>query len=780
VSAQLGGAPTPADFDLGPVVAQLAEAIELSDGGMVTALVEVAAPAPADLRAALTAALGAALAPALGVRAGLARLLSVEPGPDAEATLHDLNTSRDSLKRFCPLVLLLCEDGEATRWVRGRTPDLFSAVTVGARLQPRPDPVGAADLWARLAARQREALGTLKLSGLVPHTAAVSALPLATVFVPRLVRPPGGEPRRLTLMVGEPGAGKSTLLKAMALGLTGEGAAEGGRVVPRRLYLALAGWSEENRRRSTPLEAWVCAAAGALIGAGAVEAGALLPGATLLLDGLDEVAGLSERRRLLDEAAAMARAWPTLLIVVSGRELVLEQLLAEHRKLWEVERLAALSPAAAAALMAGTLRAWHGVAAGAALPAEVEARRQRALQSEAFVALRQTPLLVTFYTVLMELQREPPAHVPSLYNALVEMLIVNWQAMRSTTGARLSRAEAYKVLAPLGWGLVEAGVTGLTEPALLERLMAADSLSAPGPEREAAARRRLQQLSEDSALLMVEGGRWRFHHQTIAEFMAARAALQDPAVAAAIEADPYPPQRQQTVAFAVSLALDVEPRDDLAARWLEALSRKAKRRGVYDAKIPGTLSAVLAHARGLPPSRRATLATHLIRVTFHQRLSPWQREVAVGAFARAAALGAIPAEQLEALAANAVAREATGEALMDLVDVGEPQVARFLCADTAVGHTWLTAWLTDPDPRVRLRAWVAALWRADSLAQLVRTHDGMVSAMLEALVVDRIGGPIFGAALVRRFVFAATGRADHEYNLPPPLMKALSAPLTPA
>ncbi|MBL8618652.1 MAG: ATP-binding protein [Deltaproteobacteria bacterium] len=725
------------DYDLDPLADRLCTALDHNEGLMVTAVVEVPAPAPPALLMALLADIEQRIAAALGAALPHARMHAIWPGEETEDLLSALNGSRDVLKRFCPLVLLLIEDGEQLRWLRARTPDLLSSITVSARLEPRPTALDPETVWARIDAHQHKTLGTVRLSGLVPHQTAVQGLRLDRVYLRRTTLRIADQGGALQLIVGEPGSGKSTLLKARALGL--EGGDSAGAAPARGLFLPLSAWSEANRRRSTPLDAWVRDTMSAMAGVQAVKLAGLLSGATLLLDGLDEVAHLTDRRRLLDEAQALTRAYPDLHIVVSGRELVLEQLLVDHRRAWTLVRLGDIRPGEARRLMWVTLAAWHDLPADGPLPPEVEGRAQHARTSPAFKTLAHSPLLVTFYTVLMELQREPPAHIPSLYHALVEMLVVNWQAMRSTSGARLSRAEAYRTLAPLGWGLVEAGAVGLHKAELLARLMDADTLSAPGPEREAAARRRLTQLSEDSALLMVEDGRWRFHHQTIAEFLAARAALQEPAVAAALEAEPYLPQRQQTVAFAVSMVLDVDPRDDLAARWLDALDRKARRPGVYDAKIPSTLSAVLVHARGLPASRRAALTGHLARVTFTQKLSPWQRDLAVGAWAAAARAQAIPTEALEALADDREAQHTIGEALVALVGTEEPQLARWLRTDKQVGHAWLARWLADPAPEQRACAWLAVAWTGSLNHKKLKRWDRMVWTLVRQLLPIQMG-----------------------------------------
>ncbi len=275
------------------------------------------------------------------------------------------------------------------------------------------------------------------------------------------------------------------------------------------------------------------------------------------------------------------------------------------------------------------LRAFHKLPAEAPLPPAVAERLAQANAAGGLDELRGSPLLLTFFVVLMELNRAPPTHKTALYNAIVEMLIVSWQGVRGGGGARLNRAEALKALAPLGWGLVTRDAAGVSRETLVAQLMANDRLSQSEADRRAAAERRIEQLSEDSALLILKDGVYRFHHHTLAEFLAARAALQTPALAQELASNPYDPRLQQTIAFAVSLAVDIDPRDDLAELWLNALAHKARRPGVYDAKIPLTLAAVLRDARALPPSRRAELLGHSYRVAFHQALSPWQRFIAV-------------------------------------------------------------------------------------------------------------------------------------------------------
>lgn len=733
-------------YALGGLVEAVRGILDDHDGTLAVVLVEVPAPAPPSVLSAQLAALRDGLG--ASVPAG-AELHVVDEGPGSDALLARLNSSRDVYARFCPLILLLVEDGPGTQSVFRRAPDLLSGLTQLLRLKRRAERIDKETLRERLGQHHRATWGTLRLSGLVPHNPTLTGFNLNDVYVGRIALPAPASERPLVLLVGEPGSGKSVLLRATALGLAAAGDL-GGRVP---FLLPLSAWSAENSRRATSLAEWVLAEAARAVGHDAVVSEDLFPHLWLLLDGLDEVALLVNRRRVLDEAEDLVRQWPGLCIVVSGRELVLEQLLAKHRERWRALRIDVWNRTDAETLVRSTVRAWHQVAPGAPLAADVGERVGRALTSETFSSLHGSPLLVVFYTVLMELDREPPSHVPALYNSLVEMLIVNWQAVRAGSGPRLSRAEAYRTLGPLGWGLIEAGVVGLTRAELLQRLEAADTLSAPGAERTQAAERRLQQLSEDSALLMVEGGRWRFHHLTIAEFLAARSALQDRAVAQALAAEPYLPQRQQTVAFAVSLVLDIEPRDDLARQWLDALGARARRAGVYDAKIPSTLAAVLAHARGLPPGDRAALSGHLRRIAFDQKLTPWQRDIAVGAWARADLVGAVPDELRTALVENIAARESVGQALMKSLDDGAaPQLARWLVSDPRVGHSWLASWLSDASPAVRVRSWVVGVWCQDFSEVRVAAVDPAAARLLPKTVggvplslVRALYGPIANA-----------------------------------
>lgn len=588
-------------------------------------------------RAAL-AVLGAAPASRAHVlhslRAGLGELaavIDVRETPASRTELRRLNSERDLLLGEQAFIVFLVTTGAEARFLKRHCKDLTAVVDLQADVEAATE-----GTWSAAALRLRRALADrhqfIDLTGLVPHSGEPVRLPMGETYLAEggladLHRNnfPDASP---LLLLAPPGSGKSTTLRYVCWSAAA-GAAEVGSparpplIAQDRLavYLPLAAWHAAGQDRALPLDTFTGRYLGELIGEPPIDVRPQLSNLVLLLDGLDEVPSRDMRRDLLAQAAALAKEGAQVL--VTARDFVADDLRKVELEAWRPARLRELRPEDGLKLVDRILVARHGAD-------DVEAKQRatalswRIQHDPELREFARRPLLLTFLVILADLGRELPTHRTELYRDLVEMLIASWRHLRTGVrgGPTLRRADVLRVLAPLGWHLVSRGVGGLSRLELLELLTELERAREPDPAlaREVAARR-LEQLEGDTALLRTDG-LWRFNHPTLAEYLAARAVLQDARVRQEVCADPYRPELTQVVAFATSLATDIEPRDEVAAALADALDQRASRRGRYDSKIPRVVAAVVEEARGLPASRRRVLVEHALRVTLAQALSP--------------------------------------------------------------------------------------------------------------------------------------------------------------
>ena len=642
---------------------------------------------------------------------GPAELLVVREDEPTARRLAELNTGRDQLLRRIRAVVFVCETGAAARFLRRMAPDLTATFDLMAELDVTVELDGE-ELGRRLKEVQRQRFRELDLSGLVPHATDSVRLQLDAVFQRRALKKPqrgdldeGG----VGLLLAEPGAGKSTWLRHLAL-------------VPNPkqmvLYAPLGGWVAQARERELALLPWLESYAGELLGLPSIELGPHLAGMTLLLDGLDEVPTQGARRRLIEEALAMRQRHAGIVCILAGREHVIDDLLSEQLRKIRLLRFVPLEVEAQHGLVVALLRARRGLKPGEPLPTEVERLRHEVVHHADFARFGKNPLLLSFLTVLADLGRGIPTQRAELYGDLVEMLIVSWQKVRGgSTGRRLNRADVLRVVAPLGWRLVEQGLGGLTEPELLDFLVEIDRREADSEIARAAARTRLGQLREDSALLHASDGLWRFHHASIAEFLAARAVLQSPALLRTLCIDPYEPRRALVLAFALALSCDLEPRDDVALPLLHALDAKARRSGRYDARIPRVLASCLQEVHSMPEALRQHLAGHVLRIALCQVLRPAQRLEALNAVAVICRIadGPIRAALREAVAgSSSIKVEAIAASrIREFDDFWEWIAAEFVSLPLSIEAAGVSAapliqsWISHTSDEIRALAWEA-------------------------------------------------------------------------
>lgn len=534
----------------------------------------------------------------------------------SDAELHAANQQRDAWLPANESVVFRVADGEEARRLYRETPDLTSHVDLRL-VHEDATAAPVSEVLNRLRDSQLQRHATLDLSGLLPAAPDKVTLPLDEVYLRDAgLRPDFKLDAKPALVLAPPGAGKTTTLRWLAWGQAAGQPSD--HLQPDRLaiFIPLSGWAAARRDRTITLEEHLRAALGRLIEDGPVDLDPLAGRIVLLLDGLDEVPQRADRRAALTEAAELHRRG--LQTIVSARDYIRDDLTKDHRDAWALESLSEPQPDDALKLARKILDA-RGAPDAEAIAAAIE--RHPDLDHFA-----RSPLLMTFLVVMASVQRRLPSQRAELYRDLVEMLIHSWRRVRGAGGRSLSRGDVLRVVAPLGWALVTRGVGGLTQVELLDVLRPLEQQRGGTPEEaDARARRRLDLLRDDTALLRTDDDLLRFTHPTIAEYLAADAALADPSKLQRLLDAPYDPAWQQVIPFALAIVVDLQPRDDVANRLVAALNQHAKRRGVYDAKIPATLAACLVEVPGLPSAQRGELADHVFRVALAQRLSPDSR-----------------------------------------------------------------------------------------------------------------------------------------------------------
>ncbi|MCB9743820.1 MAG: hypothetical protein H6740_14565 [Alphaproteobacteria bacterium] len=699
-----------------------------------------------------------AVASALKAELGAhAQVMQVRETPDCRVELRRLNAERDLLLKARAFVIFLSTSGAEARFLKQHCKDLTATVDLLADVG-----LSVGDSWEELSDALRRVFAEkhqfIDLTGLVPHSGEPVRLPMEQVYLAEggltdLVRSrfPDSSP---LLVLAPPGAGKSTTLRyvcwrAASRGQV-DGAVEDRPLVSRdrlAVYLPLAAWYAAAQDRALPLGEFLGRYLGGLLQREPLELHPHHSRLVLLLDGLDEVPSTEARRELLTQAAAMARDGAQVLVM--ARDLVADDLRRLELNTWTLGRLRDLPASEGLELVERILKARHDPE-DPKVQERVVALRTRIVMDRELLAFARRPLLLTFLVILADLGRELPTHRTELYRDLVEMLITSWRRLRTDTrgGHTLRRADILRVLAPLGWQLVVRGVGGLSRQELLALLTELEGEREPDPVvAHEVAEQRLRQLEGDTALLRTDG-LWRFNHPTLAEYLAARAVLQDARVRQEVCADPYRPELTQVVAFATALSTDIEPRDDVVIELADALEQRARRRGRYDSKIPRLVAAVVEEARGLPAHRRGNLIEHALRVSLERALSPGAMGEALSALEQLLGHRDLPGVRAVASAwlvppKSSIRWEAIADYAWGLGTNRAPLddgvlIFRLYQADLSLSlvnleldpRPLLRTMATHADHRVRSMFWGALLGaRATAIAQLVE-RDPEVSTFL--------------------------------------------------
>lgn len=344
------------------------------------------------------------------------------------------------------------------------------------------------------------------------------------------------------IILGDPGAGKTTFLKYVTLQLAlGQGPTLGiGQRLP--VLLPLSAYANDLIERNVPLDRFIARYY--------QERGIALPlrdllsealargGALLLLDGLDEVKNLTQRRvvveRVLDFFTTQQR---------HGNKFILTSRIVGYRDVRPTTdglaecTLVDFEPADMADFIGKWTTALERAAQGHTAVAQADAEAERQGLQEAVErnpgvqALAANPLLLTILALMKRQGVTLPERRVELYQKYIEALLKTWNQARSlgrSAGRDLDVVETIRLLAPLAlWMHQTSPGVGLVKREPLRRELEKICAERGLPQPEQAARQLLDDVREHAGLLLERGaGEYGFIHLTFQEYLAAVAIAQ--------------------------------------------------------------------------------------------------------------------------------------------------------------------------------------------------------------------------------------------------------------
>jgi formylglycine-generating enzyme required for sulfatase activity len=344
------------------------------------------------------------------------------------------------------------------------------------------------------------------------------------------------------IILGDPGAGKTTILKYLTLQLAlGHGPALGlGQRLP--LLLPLSAYANALAERNVPLDQFIVRhhlERGIDLPLQALLAEALVRGgALLLLDGLDEVKDLAQRRivveRVLDFFTTQQRR---------GNKFILTSRIVGYREVRPTAEglaectLVDFEPEEIEAFIQKWTTALERAAQGQTAVAMADAEQERQSLLEAVErnpgvrALAANPLLLTILALMKRQGITLPERRVELYQKYVETLLKTWNLARGlgrSSSRDLDVVETIRLLAPLAlWMHQTSPGVGLVKREPLHRELERICAERQLPQPEQAARQLLDDARHHAGLLLERGaGEYGFIHLTFQEYLAAVAIAQ--------------------------------------------------------------------------------------------------------------------------------------------------------------------------------------------------------------------------------------------------------------
>ncbi len=401
--------------------------------------------------------------------------------------------------------------------------------------------------------------------------------------------------RSVVVILGDPGAGKTTLLKYLSLALASD---QNDLNLGRRLpvLVPVAAYATALADRDVRLEEFIgehYRNRGLDLPIGDLVSDAIATGqALLLLDGLDEVKGLSARRLLVDRVvdfiAAHRGAGNKFLI--TSRSIGYDKVRPVLDDLAECTIVDFDDADITAFLDRWTAAVERAAGSGAAAAQVAASREQSALadvlgRNPGVRRLAANPLLLTILALMKRQGVMLPDRRVELYENYVQTLLKHWQVARSLDRPQerpLAVGDTVRVLSSLALWMHETtpGV-GLVDLPQIERALVRIFRARHDPEPREAATRLLEDARDYAGLLTERGeGQFGFLHLTFQEYLAgvaiANLGQQNVGPAVAMIAKRLPsPEWREVILLAIEYLGVVQRRDEAAGAVIERLIREA-------------------------------------------------------------------------------------------------------------------------------------------------------------------------------------------------------------
>jgi hypothetical protein len=546
------------------------------------------------------------------------------------------------------------------------------------------------------------------------------------------------------IVVGQPGTGKTTFLQRLAAAYaTGEAEPLGvGSRVP--ILVPLAAWARAREEQRADLGFYEFLA-GFLEERGVPGpqgVASLAPELLLLVDGLDEVRGVDQRRRIVEELRQLpVETGPALVLTV--RSSVFDELTEAQRVGFRIVGCRHPSPAQMEQFLKSFFKE-RGLPFAEAQAKEVFRRIQG---DPALVDLARTPLLLVFLALLHELEGRIPDRRSLLYRRIGEILLDRWERVRSRAAAHgppaavapraAALGDSRRVVGTFAWWMINSGRDEVTTEELQGELVRMEKERGTGPEDAETRASALVALVQSGSAVFVLSSRdhYRFVHTTLAEYFAGVEMARGGARWKQVMGGLFNPDWQEIVVFCAG---ELGQRGDERLEELgQALLRPPAKGGRYGASHAALIAAVLREDPGFSLPLLRKLVERFVGLCLNQRYWPRSQPL-IAAIFRDLAKVATQRSWLQAMQAVLSGRDLGKHFWQeDHVHLAENMalIYRDLQMDAEVV---LSTLVTHPSPMLRLAGWKSRLSLAAPEAREVVINAAM-AALPECTRYDMTG-----------------------------------------
>ncbi|MFE0530436.1 NACHT domain-containing protein [Micromonospora parva] len=356
-------------------------------------------------------------------------------------------------------------------------PDLARVTaTANARLLASATDLGA---FRDAASRLRSGVALLHAEIRLPHTGQNRSVPWASLYVPPTlavdgqVDELGGQnfwlPARHTVILGDPGAGKSSLATKLAYDVatsTDDGRRD---LVPFMVVLRdlSAAFNEGERSLVEHLVAVCRVPYQVTTETDTIEYLLLNGRALIILDGLDELADVGLRARVVQQIEGFVAAFPATPVVVTSRRIgYFDAPL--PRSVFTTYRIEGFS----SEQVRSYASRWFALDEGSPQHDRKTLETTFLDESTSIDDLRSNPLLLSLLCAMYAAEHFIPTNRAQVYERCALMIFERWDRMRQMVRPRKFAGEVRTAVQRLAWGLLTGGgPTEMPRPQILRLLV---------------------------------------------------------------------------------------------------------------------------------------------------------------------------------------------------------------------------------------------------------------------------------------------------------------------